>query len=37
MPPTLPGYSITIKELTLKQYSFPNGKIWKEINANKSN
>jgi L-fuconate dehydratase len=32
MPPKLPGYSITMKPESLKDYSFPNGRIWKEIN-----
>jgi L-fuconate dehydratase len=29
MPPINPGYSITMKEETLKNYSFPDGEIWK--------
>jgi len=29
MPPKLPGYSITMKEESLKDYEFPIGKIWK--------
>lgn len=28
MPPLNPGYSITMKEETLKNFSFPDGKIW---------
>ncbi|QXP53899.1 L-fuconate dehydratase [Cellulophaga sp. HaHa_2_1] len=28
MPPKLSGYSITMKEESIKDYSFPNGKIW---------
>ncbi|WFO15921.1 L-fuconate dehydratase [Cellulophaga baltica 4] len=28
MPPKSPGYSITMKEESIKDYSFPNGKIW---------
>jgi len=28
MPPLAPGYSITIKEESLKKYSFPNGEAW---------
>ena len=28
MPPIAPGYSITMKEESLKKYSFPNGKAW---------
>ena len=28
MPPELPGYSITMKEQSLKDYSFPDGKMW---------
>ncbi|MDU8886975.1 L-fuconate dehydratase [Yeosuana sp. MJ-SS3] len=28
MPPQLPGYSITMKEQSLKDYSFPDGKMW---------
>jgi len=32
MPPKLPGYSITMKPESLADYSYPNGKIWKEIN-----
>ncbi|MET2984438.1 L-fuconate dehydratase [Aureibaculum conchae] len=31
MPPSLAGYSITMKEESLKEYSFPAGKVWKEI------
>jgi len=30
MPPQMPGYSITMKENSLEQYSFPNGEIWQE-------
>lgn len=30
MPPTMPGYSIEMKTETLRDYSFPDGKIWKE-------
>ncbi len=30
IPPTLPGYSITMKEQTLLDYNFPNGIIWNE-------
>ena len=29
MPPTAAGYSITMKEESLKDYEFPQGKIWK--------
>jgi L-fuconate dehydratase len=29
MPPKLPGYSITMKSQSLKDYEFPLGKIWK--------
>ncbi|PCH76632.1 MAG: fuconate dehydratase [Flavobacteriaceae bacterium] len=29
MPPTAAGYSITMKEKSLKEYEFPQGKIWK--------
>ena len=28
MPPVAPGYSITMKEESLKKYSFPNGEAW---------
>ena len=28
MPPKKPGYSITMKEGSIKDYSYPNGKIW---------
>ena len=28
MPPKKPGYSITMKEDSIKDYSYPNGKIW---------
>ena len=31
MPPSMAGYSITMKEKSLEDYSFPDGKIWKEI------
>ncbi|HEA31551.1 MAG TPA: L-fuconate dehydratase [Leeuwenhoekiella sp.] len=31
MPPHIPGYSITMKPDSLKDYSFPNGKIWQEL------
>lgn len=30
MPPMAPGYSITMKPASIKDYSFPDGKIWKE-------
>jgi len=30
MPPKLPGYSITMKEDSLAEYSFPNGSYWKQ-------
>ncbi|MEE9361464.1 MAG: L-fuconate dehydratase [Cellulophaga sp.] len=30
MPPSMSGYSITMKEQSLKDYEFPNGKIWQE-------
>lgn len=30
MPPTLPGYSITMKPQSLQDYEFPTGKIWSE-------
>jgi len=33
MPPKLPGYSITMKPQSLKDYEFPHGRIWKEENA----
>ncbi|MBI1808169.1 MAG: L-fuconate dehydratase [Ignavibacteria bacterium] len=29
MPPTMPGYSITMKPESLKQYEYPNGEAWK--------
>lgn len=29
MPPLAPGYSITMKESSLTDYSFPDGKMWK--------
>jgi len=29
IPPTLPGYSITMKERSLEDYSYPGGIIWK--------
>lgn len=35
MPPQLPGYSITMKEDSLRDYEFPMGKIWKEIYSEK--
>jgi len=31
MPPQKPGYSIEMKSASLKDYEFPNGKIWREI------
>ena len=34
MPPKMPGYSITMKQQSLEDYSFPNGKIWTELNTN---
>jgi L-fuconate dehydratase len=30
MPPTKPGYSITMKPESLDLYSFPDGEVWKE-------
>jgi L-fuconate dehydratase len=29
MPPRQPGYSITMKQESLQEYSFPDGKIWR--------
>jgi hypothetical protein len=29
MPPTAPGYSITMKGASLDAHSFPNGEKWK--------
>ncbi|MGX1930932.1 L-fuconate dehydratase [Flagellimonas sp. 2504JD4-2] len=29
MPPSMPGYSIAIKDESLEQYRFPNGVVWK--------
>ncbi|WP_190811465.1 L-fuconate dehydratase [Flagellimonas sp. S3867] len=34
MPPTMPGYSIAIKDNSLEQYKFPDGVIWQEEMAN---
>ena len=31
MPPMKPGYSIQMKPESLKDYEFPNGKVWREI------
>jgi L-fuconate dehydratase len=28
MPPTMPGYSITMKPESLDEYEFPDGKAW---------
>lgn len=33
MPPTAPGYSITMKPESLQEFSFPHGKAWTEIRA----
>lgn len=30
MPPTVPGYSIEMKEASLDAYEFPNGSVWTE-------
>jgi L-fuconate dehydratase len=30
VPPSLPGYSITMKPESLEEYSFPNGSFWRE-------
>ncbi|MCL6274917.1 L-fuconate dehydratase [Muricauda sp. 2012CJ35-5] len=32
--PTMPGYSIEIKESSLVAYEFPNGSVWQDIRAN---
>jgi L-fuconate dehydratase len=29
MPPTLPGYSVTMKPESLREYRFPNGSAWR--------
>ena len=34
MPPVLPGYSITMKQDSIRDYSYPEGIIWKEENRN---
>ncbi len=31
MPPMDPGYSITMKKSSIADYTFPSGKIWKEL------
>jgi len=31
MPPKMAGYSITMKETSIKKYTFPDGEVWKEI------
>ncbi|KQC29564.1 L-fuconate dehydratase [Flagellimonas eckloniae] len=36
MPPKLPGYSITMKEDSLKTYIFPNGEYWKNEKIDKT-
>jgi L-fuconate dehydratase len=33
MPPTLPGYSITMKADSLDQYEFPTGAAWRNLGA----
>jgi len=35
IPPKMPGYSITMKERSLIDYEFPNGKIWQRIQEEK--
>jgi L-fuconate dehydratase len=30
MPPTIPGYSITMKSESLERYEFPNGAVWRK-------
>lgn len=35
MPPKMAGYSIEMKEQSLLDYSFPDGKVWKKELANK--
>lgn len=30
MPPSMPGYSITMKPASLEEYNFPNGSFWSE-------
>lgn len=32
MPPTAPGYSIKMKRQSVEEYSFPDGKVWQEMN-----
>jgi len=29
MPPTRPGYSVTMKPESLREYEFPNGSAWR--------
>jgi L-fuconate dehydratase len=31
MPPTVPGYSITMKQESVAAYTFPTGSVWQEI------
>ena len=33
MPPTAPGYSITMKPKSVAKYAFPDGPVWRERNA----
>lgn len=34
MPPVLPGYSITMKDISLNDHLYPSGRVWKEIGVN---
>lgn len=36
MPPLQPGYSITMREESLSEYAFPEGKVWQEIHAGRA-
>ena len=35
MPPTQPGYSAELKPQAIADYTFPTGKVWRELNAKK--
>lgn len=36
MPPVQPGYSITMKNDSLTEYAFPEGRVWQEIHADRA-
>src|SRR5699024_7911799 len=36
MPPQAPGFSIEIKEKSVEEYTYPDGKVWQDLRKTKT-